>query len=332
MHQTNLPWEGNVPTPLDPVETVVDPSCSPLGPEDAPIRLRPVETFRHSGWKADRERVYDALLAVNTSYSRRESFRVCGSGHWVLRRTDDRTAFRVVPDHCHDRFCVPCGGQRQAVIRANLARRLQDHPHRFLTLTVRSNGEPLSDLIKHLYDSFRRLRARAFWKRHVTGGCAFLELTYSEQRRSWHPHLHAMLEGRYVDLQDLKRTWLGVTGDSHAIHIRIVRRKPDVVNYITKYATKPLPPEVLRRPDCLEEAIQTLQGTRMVLCFGTWRNWKLLEDVAEVGWELFGHLNSVKCQALDGNTLCQNILDMMPTADPDTGEFTVIDDGPAPDD
>lgn len=332
MHQGNLPWPGCCLTPLDAVETPVEHKTSSLVAGTLPPPSPLSDNFRHSGWKADRERIYDAMITIPVPYGRRDAFARCGSSHWILRHATDLDLFRIVPDHCHDRFCVPCGVQRQAVIRRNLATRLRDGPHRFLTLTVRSHSETLDQLVKHLYASFRRLRSRAFWKRHVTGGAAFLEVTFNEDRESWHPHLHVMLEGRYLDLQDLKQAWLGVTGDSHALSIRLIRQKPQVVSYITKYATKPLPASVVRRPPALEEALQTLAGTRMVLAFGSWRSWKLLDDPADADWTLFEHLAAVRYKAAEGNTLCQAILGMLCTADPNTGEFTAIDDGPPPDD
>lgn len=318
-------------THLDAPETPGMSKPSRLHPPDLDSDGPLVHCFRHSGWRADRERVYAALASAAVPPARRIAFAECGSGHWILRNTSDPEQFRVVPDHCHDRFCVPCSAQRQSIIRRNLAARIGKHPHRFLTLTVRHHDEPLGVLIRHLYRSFRRLRQRAIWKRHVTGGAAFLEVAWSEARQSWHPHLHAMLEGRYIDLQDLKRAWLAATGDSHDVHIRLIRNHVTAIRYVTKYATKPLPPPVVRTPELLEEAIRALQNKRMLITFGTWRKWRLLQDPDRRGWEVFAHLNEVVLRASDGDTLCEAVLAMLKTADVHTGIFFATDPGPPTD-
>lgn len=335
-------WTGASLTPVPPLETPVEPERSPLpelhDPENPPLPGIPedptivlCDTFRHSGWAADRLRVVVALVGARVPPSRVTRFCNCGASYWVMRNTEDPDLFKVAPDYCHDRFCIPCGLLRQTTIRRNLHDRLRDAPHRFITLTVRHHGESLTYLVKHLYDSFRRLRQRKLWKRNVFGGAAFLEINWSEENQSWHPHLHIMAEGNYFDVFDLKQLWLGVTGDSTHVDIKLIRQNSEVVRYVTKYATKPLPPEVLRDQKSLVEAICALYGTRMILCFGTWKAWKLLALPTDESWELFNHLLAVTCDALDGDRLSQSIVAMIRTADPHTGEFIALDSGPPPD-
>lgn len=334
--QPNLPAFQSpslvTPTHLDAQETAVQPNDAPPSPEAARDADGPVDHFRHSGWKADRQRIYDAMVRTCVSPGRIGSFCRCGTEAWILRNRDDPELFRVVPDHCHDRFCVPCGGQRQAVIRRNLDTKLTDKPHRFLTLTIRSETEPLVVLIRRLYAGFRRLRNRRMWKDRVTGGVAFLEVTYNTARTSWHPHLHAVLEGKYIDLQVLIREWLSCTGDSRSVKIKLIRSKYGTINYITKYATKPLPSAVVGWPAALDEALQVLRSRRTILCFGSWRRWRLLDNPADEGWQLYAHLNTVTLQAELDDPLALNILAMLSTADPASGNFYVHCEAPEPDD
>lgn len=314
---------------LDPQETPVEPIPSPPPVETAPAPDGPLDNFRHSGWSNHRRRIWDSMLRVGVEPARRCAFAHCGTDAWILRNKADPELFRVVPDHCHDRSCVPCAGHRQAVIRRNLLDKIADRPHRFLTLTIRHDQEPLRVLIARLYSGFRRLRQRVLWEERVDGGVAFLELTYDATRGSWNPHLHAVLDGKYFDLQDLRTLWLSCTGDSHNIKIKLIRRKPDAVWYVTKYATKPLPPSVVEDPDALDEALRVLKGRRTVLCFGTWRRWRLLADPPDEAWELYDHLAAVQANVLD-DPLCENILAMLCTADPSTGEFYVHVESPEP--
>lgn len=318
--------QGAASTHLDGLETNDSTGSSPAsqGKEPGPDGL--VATFRHSGWAKDRAKVRAALVAAGVAGSRISAFSSCGSGLWVQRSIDSPEIFRVVPDLCHDRFCVPCSRQRQLVIRRNLESHLDDSPHRLLTLTVRSETESLEVLVDRLYRAFRRLRTLRFWKNRVTGGAAFLEVTFNPERGSWHPHLHCIIAGKYLDLQDLSSHWLSCTGDSKAVDIRLIRGRSAVLGYVTKYATKAFAPCVLARPEQLKELVGTLAGRRAVISFGKWQKWGLLADPGEAGWALFEHLNAVRFRATQGDELCENIMAMLATADRRTGEFIVLVD------
>lgn len=318
------------PTHLAPQETPVETEGAEPLPTSLRLPLTLTDTFRHSGWRADRQRIFDALQRNRSPWRRLQAFAECGSSCWILHSTAQTDLYRVVPDYCHDRFCVPCGGSRRATIRRNLEANLSRQPHRMLTLTVRSADEPLAELVRRLYTAFRRLRQRALWKERVRGGVAFLEITYNPDRRSWHPHLHAILEGGYIDLQLLIREWLSCTGDSHNVKINRIRSRTETILYVTKYATKPLPSVVIHQPDALDEAIRMLHARRTVLCLGTWRHWKLLSNPEDEGWELYEHLNAVRFDAANGNPLAENILAMLTSADPATGEFIVHVEAPEP--
>lgn len=245
-----------------------------------------------------------------------------------MRHRVDRERYKAVPDYCHDRWCQPCASSRQALIRRNLSGRIQDHPHRFLTLTIRHGSEPLADLIKHLYKSFRRLRSRALWRDRVRGGACFLEITYDHDRNSWHPHLHCMLDGSYIDRPELSRLWLAATGDSCNLDLRYIRTPREAVNYITKYATKPLPHSIIRDPDLLQEAMLAVSSLRTIITIGTWSKWRLLAHDSDDAWELFDHFNSIVLRSTMDDTLCARIVSMLPTANPDTHEFYFCLDDP----
>lgn len=318
------PWPNDASlTHLDPVESTVASKIASPSVDEPPTPSPLTDNFLHSGWKADRERIYEGLRAIYAPLRRLAAFATCANSRWVLRNKQDPTRFKIVLDRCHDRFCVPCAGHRQATIRHNLARYLGTEPHRFLTLTVRSLGEPLEHLLDHLYRSFRRLRHRRLWKERVRGGAAFLEITWNEPNQTWHPHLHCMLQGSYIDRPELSQLWLAATGDSHNLDLRYIRSKHDVIRYITKYATKPLPASVVHNPRALEEALHALHKRRTLLTFGAWTNWKLLADPDDKDWEIYAHLDELNYRASNDDLIAENILAMIPLADPHTHEFTL---------
>lgn len=317
---------------LDPPETPVVSNTALLDRLSADPASHLDHGFRHNGWHRDRERIYRAIMRSPTSQTRRKAFRRCGLDYLILRHRTDSQRFKIVPQHCHDRLCVPCGGDRRATIQANLAKLISDEPHRFLTLTIRHGPESLEYLVKRLYRCFRRLRQKALWKDRVDGGAAFLEITYTAEHDTWHPHLHVLLQGRYIPKADLGQAWLDVTGDSRNVDIRIVRSKRQVIAYITKYATKPLPPPVLRCYWLLEEAIPVLAGRRTVLTFGSWSRWQVLKKPTDDAWELYDDLDHVQYLAACDDPMARNVVAMLPSAHPHTGEFYVWNDGPAIDD
>lgn len=274
--------EQQFEAPVHPLETTVRPGlCSPSFSE------------RHAAWSSRRRAIYDALIETDAGPNRIGAFASCGAGYWVLRRRDDHRSIKIVSDYCHDRFCEACGWLRQSTIRLNLKSKLSDHPHRFLSLTLKHDREPLVELLDKLLKCFKRLRATTFWKEKVRGGAAFIEVTANAETGSWHPHLHAIIDGKYLDKSVLEKLWLTITGDSYVVDIRLIRDRVEVTNYITKYATKPLPTRIVRDAPLLAEAIEALKGRKLCYTFGAWSRWSLLKPPPDEEWETYCHANEL---------------------------------------
>lgn len=323
----NLPWIAEPAPPpssqLDPVETPVwhDPCSATVGTLDRESGL--VDTFRHTGWHARRAAVHAAMHAAGCRLHRVTRFQRCGADRWILRKRTDPTIFKVVTAKCHDRFCSPCIVDRQTVIRRNLQTRLEPGTYRFLTLTLRHHHEPLRPLFNRLHTAFRKLRQSAHWKERVDGGVAIYELTYDPDANGWHPHLHCILQGRYMDVVLLRRLWLSITGDSTGVDISLIRSKHGAIDYVCKYSTKAMPSGVFRDHNALTEAIDVLSKRRLVLCFGAWRNFRLLIDPDERSWEAFDSVSGLLWRRRNDDELASRILTMLPTADAHTAEFVV---------
>lgn len=210
-------------------------------------------------------------------------------GHWLFRHKTNPRLWKIVPSHCHDRLCTPCQASRSATICQNLAKHLQDHPHRLLTLTIRSNDDPLTDQLNRLLRAFRRLRRDKLWTARVTGGLAFVEITWNPETTQWHPHLHAILDGAYIPKPDLNAAWLAATGDSNITHITLVRSPRAVSRYVTKYATKAYQHAITADDDALDELVLAVKSRRTVIPFGAWRRWRLLTDDKDKDWRLVCH-------------------------------------------
>jgi hypothetical protein len=249
------------------------------------------QVFRHSGWADHRRLVYQALIRTNQSVSRISGFAECGHGAYVLQSPEPPVRYRVAGSACHDRFCNPCATERSRVIAQNVIDRIGHTRVRFITLTLRHGDEPLAELLTRLTSCFRVLQRTALWKQGVTGGVGFVEVKWNTDSESWHPHLHLLVEGRFIEKSRLQETWLAVTGDSYVVDIRLPGGHTAVARYVTKYASKPLSTTFLYNKDRLHEAIRALKGRRLCTTFGGWRGVLLVDKVDEEAWINVGPLS-----------------------------------------
>lgn len=291
-------WEGH--PLLDPPETKVQNESMSSG--GSSFKLPTVgEHFRHKGWAHNRERVYASLRRTSQPTNRILSFDSCGSHAYVLKSVLEPGKYRVAGSTCHDRFCVPCANDRSRVIAQNVVKKMAGGPCRFVTLTIRSDKEPLKFLLGKLLRSFKELRRRDVWKDKVSGGVGFLEIKWSSMRRRWHPHLHLLVKGKFIVQKDLSAEWRKITKDSKIVDVRLVKSERKAAKYVTKYASKPLNNTFVNRPKLLDEAVLALKGRRLCMTFGDWRGLLITETVNEDEWVNLGSLQGWVNKAVSGD-------------------------------
>jgi hypothetical protein len=249
----------------------------------------PVPTFRHSGWERNRKRVLRAMRASFQRFGRMDAFRTCGAGFWVLRSKTDPARIRLAPDYCRDRFCVPCARARAFRIRANLTERLPNKRLSFLTLTLKHSESSLRIQLNRLITSYRRLRNRRLWTSRVRGAAAVVELKLNERTNQWHPHLHIIMDAKYIPHGQLSDLWRDITGDSFVIDIREAKQTDKAIEYLTKYVTKPTDTDVIWHPNELAEAVEALRGRKLLIQSGEWAHWRLTEEPSDHAWQLVCH-------------------------------------------
>ena len=305
---------------VHPPETNVQPHFTHIeaGGKDGPdCTLDPLRTwnpsinFRHSGWAHDRRRVYDALRRTEQSGNRIHDFTGCGDHAYVFQSVQDPEIYTLGGSTCHDRFCLPCGRERSRVIATNVKLKTEGKSARFLTLTLKSTTEPLAQLLAKLTQDFTALRRSKLWRKRVTGGVGFLEIKWIASSQRWHPHLHCLVQGRYIPQDELSRTWLKITGTSKIVDIRIATDSRYVTHYICKYASKPLDHTVIVDPPRLDEAVRALKGKRLCMTFGSWRGYKLTESQETGEWIQLGTLSELINRAEAGETQAQHALDAL---------------------
>lgn len=242
-------------------------------------------SFRHRMHEWHRKKIVASFERLLVHESRMYAYLGCGSGGWIVRSRTEPDRYALRSDTCHDRWCPACSKSRAMVLRSNLEPLLKGRTVRFVTLTLKHDDAPLGAKLDRLQDHFGTLRTHALWKDHVDAGVAFVEVKYNEETLRWHPHLHVLTVGRFIQQQQLRDAWLAVTGDSHVVDVRLVKDEKSVSKYVTKYVTKPAPNELYRNPEALDHAVLALKGRRMVTTFGAWRGRKLLHNDTLSDWE-----------------------------------------------
>ncbi len=265
--------------------------------------------FRHSGWQSRRRQVWEALKRVGASGSSLQAFACCGSGCWV-QHSAARNKYRLAFNACKSRWCVPCGNARAARLRASVEAALADFSRvRFVTLTLRHSNTPLTDQLDRLMRSFKELRRRSFWTDSVIGSAAFFEVKVSEHDGLFHPHLHVLCVGSWIDGKALSREWHAVTGDSTIVKVEEAKSTNGVAFYVTKYVTKPLDSSVFADPNKLDECITSLRGRRLVNGHGCLKGIcdRAIDDgVAD--WINIGRLDELLNDAREGDQVAARIL------------------------
>lgn len=297
------------PTSLDPQETTGS-GFSPSLPDDPDLdHSRLCLTWRHSGWLHKRTLVYAAIKRTLQPERRVNAFENCGRNAWVLRHPGPPVRWAVRCECCHDRLCDPCSQARRSNLCRNLRLQLPKQPLRLITLTLKSSPAPLADVLDRLYAAWKDLKRHRDIKRRVTGGVAFLEITYRADTGQWHPHLHVIASGQYLPHQLLKDAWLSCTGDSFIVHVTLIRSPDDAARYVAKYATKTINASVWADADALCEFIRAIAGRRSIWTWGAWTRLRLTQlPEPEAGWEAVEQLWTLITRARGGDQEARRVL------------------------
>lgn len=264
---------------LDPLES----SCTLDYPDTCHCHIPPAEfavepslplesTFRHAGWMPNRRRCWAALIANGVRGARLDRFRECGSGLWLHAGA---SSLSLRCNCCRDRWCQPCQRANAHRLMRQIESVIDPHDTRFVTLTLRHSNTPLTDQIDRLYRSFLLLRRKAVWKDAAKGCIAILEVKLSSRDGCWHPHLHCLVKGLWMDQRELSKAWHAITGDSSIVDIRPIHQAKEVSTYVTKYLSKPVDQSVFIDQDKLQEAMLAMKSRRSINTSGCWRGVKL---------------------------------------------------------
>lgn len=243
--------------------------------------------------------------------SKRERFENCGSNLWLEKNSEG--LFRLQVNGCNLRWCPKCARHR----RGKQLRKIKLFSNcagylKFITLTLRSSDEDLRTQIEKLQNSFRRLRHQKNWKKNFSRGIGVIEVTYSNCRRQWHPHLHVLAEGAFYSQDKLSMDWKRASRGSSVVDIRTANR--DAGKYIAKYVSKLPDVKSWNDPEKRAAEIATaFHKKRSIISFGNFDDLMSEGFEAEVDrtWKTLCSASTLRVAALKGeswaNEICQEI-------------------------
>jgi len=121
--------------------------------------------------------------------------------------------------------------------------------------------------IRALWAAFGRLRRKPIWA-EVRGALVSLEVTFNERSRTWHPHLHAILDAPYLPQERLLEAWREASGakPGESRTCWIGAADSGAIRELVKYATKTA--SLVRHPAALEEFLRATKRMRMLRAYG----------------------------------------------------------------
>lgn len=272
------------------------------------------EWFRHKNWAEKRIKVAAALAAAGASVNTLDAFQNCGS-EAIVEFCEAEGRYRLRGNYCHNRHCEVCMRSKANLLAANLRAKLEENKtahYRFITLTLLHSNLPLAAQIKKLYEGFKKLRTTKCWKGSQRGGAAILEIKWNAKTGKWHPHLHVISEGSYLQKEELSAAWLHSTKDSYIVDIRHLDKAKDVAFYVGKYVTKGTNAEVWEDSEVAAEYVTATKGVRSCATFGSWRGFRLLaKPTSTAEWRPIMRLSTLVARARAGDVQAAELLEVL---------------------
>lgn len=224
-------------------------------------------------WKKSEVKLSNRLYMVidserHTTYS--DTFNACRTQAWFVKNTES-SLVRVRSNHCNLRWCPLCASSKSWIYSQQMLPWLGKAKYpKFLTLTLKHSDDPLPEQISRIYTAFQKLKKKAAFKKHIFGGVWFFQVVKSKKTQEWHPHLHILLDGKYIAQKLLCQLWQEITGDSYIVHIEAVKDKKKALDYAARYVTRPMNLGGLT-DDEMRELFEAFHGRRLCGVFGTAR-------------------------------------------------------------
>jgi len=186
-------------------------------------------------------------------------------------QSNETGKLRVQSSRCKLRWCPICRDVSRMIVTSAVDGWLRRRKFpKMLTFTLKHSDDDLLVQINRIYKSFQKIRQRVFFKQNVTGGVWFFQLKQNPQTEQWHPHIHCLVDGKFINHNKLKELWLKITGDSFVVDVRPVKDLDNASTEVARYATSPADLTNMS----LESAWDVFEATEGKRICGTWGNAK----------------------------------------------------------
>lgn len=273
-------------------------------------------TYLHRNHLEQKQQIDRAVASCEPEERRARRHQNCGS-FVVLEQSTANGQMRLRGNFCEYRTCPHCARGRAAQLAARFEAYIgkpKRNEWRFLTLTLSHSDAPLRDQLKHLRESFRRLRRHKVWKESQIYGRGVIEVTYNSKTRRWHPHLHVLSRGNFIKQSHLSAAWKIASEGSYIVSVERIDSTSKASRYVSKYCGKP--PELLDEGDAgglMSEYYMAVRNSKMVIAFGDGPPLPRYEDIekpaqGEDEWVVIGNLHDILKKANAGDEHAQKLL------------------------
>lgn len=219
-------------------------------------------------------RLYETI-DLRDHKNRQLSYHGCRNVAWFVRHVRSQEV-RVASRRCNLRWCPLCIKTKRFIMKSSIIPWIEKRQKpKFITLTLRHSDDPLSDQLERIYECFKKLRSSELWKNHIQGGMWFFQVTKTKETNQWHPHLHIICAGKYLEQSALREKWYKITHDSNIVDIRAIKSAVKTADYVARYATAPADLSKMVIEDAIE-VFDALAGRKMCGTFGTGKEIQLV--------------------------------------------------------
>jgi len=204
--------------------------------------------------------------------------------------------------HCMVKWCPRCNWRitrtRHKLIE-RWSQRIAQPKH---VVTTQRNTRTLNGrMIREHQVALAKLRRTNVFDQ-VAGGCVSVELT--NESAGWHLHAHWLLDARWIDAQELSRTWGRLVGQTYAIvKVCDLRSRKEFAREVSKYVIKG---SEMSKWDAEEihQFVRAVKGRRFFFAFGS-----LFKEGSAVRAELLAEKVPTLCECGCGKFVVRSEVD-----------------------
>ncbi len=235
--------------------------------------------------KEEREKLADVLLEAGR-YEESKHVRYCGED-FIAFKADCCGDTVARPMSCGHRLCPSCMRRVSAESAEKVEQLIyyMENPKHWI-ITFKNMSHIDKETYQKIDKCMKDMIHRKVFVENVVGGFFRVETTENEEDITWHPHIHSVLDAKYIPIEEFKEAWRQVTKivmgeEAFEIRYRIIDKSgsllkgkatkyvqsvDEAIREISKYVVKP--GKFLEDPKLVNEYLEAVAGQRLLTTFG----------------------------------------------------------------